>query len=101
MDLRKIILKRLKALDWSVYDLAERSGLSCHRGTVYKYLRGERSITDPVIGEILDRLGLKIVEKRSSVRLPEKTPLRGRPQGSRDTAKRKKGSGIYPRKTRK
>ena len=97
MDLRKIILKRLKALDWSVSDLAERSGLSCHRGTIYKYLRGDRNITDPFIAEILDRLGLKIVEKRSPVRLRRKTPLRGRPTGSKDGSKRKKGSGIYPR----
>ena len=100
MDLRKIILKRLKVLDWSASDLAERSGLSCHPGTVYKFLRGDQSINDTFAGEILDRLGLKIVEKRSPVRLRRKTPIRGRPRGSRDTTKRKKGSGVYPRKGR-
>ena len=82
MDLRKIIQRRLKTLGWSTSDLAERSGLSCHAQTVYKYLRGERSINDAFIAEILVCLGLKIVEKRSSVRLRRKTPRRGRPPGS-------------------
>ncbi len=98
MDIRTIILKRLKALDWTAGDLAMRGGLSCHSRSVYRYLRGDRLINDVLAGEILDRLGFKLVLKRTAPRRPGAAPALGRPTGSKDRRPRKRGSGFYPRK---
>ena len=97
MDIHAIILKRLKTLDWTAADLAMRGGLSCHSRSVYRYLRGDRLITDVFAGEILDRLGFKLVLKRTAPRRPGAAPALGRPTGSKDSRKRKRGSGVYPR----
>lgn len=62
-DLREAIRSALDAIDGTPYELAARAQEAgvCHRSTVYRYLRGESSISSDVLEWIFEDLGLEVV----------------------------------------
>ena len=60
LDFRQIIINRLDSIGWSARELAERSNLSCHPQTIYRYLRGDRDVSSGTLAEIFDRVGLRV-----------------------------------------
>lgn len=69
MDIRKLVLKRLKRLKRSRYWLANQPGLSCRPETVYRWLRGDQDLTSGYLGEVLNCLDMRITSPRQSERV--------------------------------
>ena len=63
-DLRELILRRMKDLGLSNYDVAEARGLGLSPATVYRYLAGDDSLSGNV-SKIMRVVGLRIVATRS------------------------------------
>ena len=59
-ELKDGFTARLAELNWSIYRLAERSNLSFSASHVYRYLRGERELSAPFLGEVFKVLGLEM-----------------------------------------
>ena len=60
IDLRKQVVKRMKALDWSVYRLSKELGGKVPASTLYGFMGGSHPINSDHLSLILTVLGVEI-----------------------------------------
>lgn len=64
MDIRQMILRRLKQLGWSSYRLVQAVKDDVPASTIYGFLRAEHPINSDHLGHIFEAIDLKLAPRK-------------------------------------